>query len=164
MKNWKKILAGIIILVLAIQFIRPAKNISETASLNNIDLRYPIPQNVQDILAKACYDCHSNNTVYPRYNNIQPVGWWLKYHVNKGKKEINFNEFLSYRVAKQYKKLGKCIEEIKEGDMPLTSYTWVHKNAILNAAEKEVLITWFDRVRDTIRGNYPADSLIIKRK
>jgi hypothetical protein len=115
---------------------------------------------VQTILSKACNDCHSNNTVYPWYNTIQPVAWWLNNHIKNGKRHLNFSEFGAYRISRQYKKLNDCEEELKEGEMPLSSYTWIHKNAVLNTQEKQKLTDWCESVRTTIRSKYPADSLI----
>jgi hypothetical protein len=102
-------------------------------------------------------------TRYPWYAEIQPVSWWLADHVKDGKRHLNFNEFDGYRVAKQYKKLEECIEEIKSGSMPLPSYTIMHKDAILTKEEKEILYNWCEILRDNIRENNPADSLITRR-
>lgn len=165
MKQMFKIL-GIILLValVVIQFFHPAKNIAATPSMHHISKLYVVPANVEQILVKACYDCHSNTTKYPLYSKIQPVDWWLDDHIKDGKKHFNFDEFTTYRVARQYKKLEECISEIKEGEMPIESYTLIHKNAILTDAEKEVLFTWCDNIRDSIKAKYPADSLVLPKR
>ena len=150
----------LVVLIIAIQFIHPPKNQSATLTINDISEVYTVPQDVQAILSKACNDCHSDNTVYPWYNNIQPVAWWLNNHIKNGKRHLNFSAFGSYRIARQYRKLNECEKELKEGEMPLTSYTWIHKNAVLNQQEKQKLTDWCESVRTTIRSKYPADSLI----
>ncbi|MEQ1623916.1 MAG: heme-binding domain-containing protein, partial [Sediminibacterium sp.] len=81
-----------------------------------------------------------------------------------GKRHLNFNEFNKYRIAKQYKKLEECIEEVKDGEMPLESYTIIHKNAILTEAEKTTLTNWCMTVRDSIKAKYPADSLVLPKR
>ncbi len=158
----KKILIGICVVIIAIQFIHPAKNVSGNKS-NDISTKYPMPDSVSVIITKACADCHSNKTVYPWYANIQPIGLWLGHHVDEGKSEINFNEFASYRVGKQNHKLKEVIEQVQEGEMPLSSYTLIHKEAILTEAEKTTLINWCQKIMDTIQANYPADSLKLQR-
>jgi hypothetical protein len=163
MKIFKRILLILLVVFLVLQAFRPAKNTSNDSS-KDISKSYIVPENVQQILTKACYDCHSNHTRYPWYSEVQPVGWWLADHVKDGKKELNFNEFDKYRIARQYKKLEECIEQIKEGKMPLPSYTITHKDAILTEAEKQILYNWCEILRDTIKVSYPADSLVIKRK
>ena len=75
----------------------------------------------------------------------------------------NFNEFASYRLAKQNHKLEEVIEQIKEGEMPLPSYTIIHSEAKLTEAEKEILTKWCQNIMDTLKANYPADSLILKK-
>lgn len=163
MKMVKKILIGLLVVLIVMQAFRPAKN-SSADKTKDISVSYVVPEDVKAILAKACNDCHSNSTRYPWYSEIQPVAWWLSSHINDGKRHLNFNEFDSYRIARQYKRLADCIEEIKQGDMPLSSYTIIHKDAILTEAEKQTLFTWCEIVRDSIKANYPADSLVIKKK
>jgi hypothetical protein len=146
-----------------IQFIRPAQNLSANTT-NDISTLYPMPSDVKLIVDKACADCHSNKTAYPWYATLQPVAFWLADHVNEGKSEFNYNEFASYRIAKQNHKLEEVIEQIKEGEMPLYSYTLIHRDANLTDAEKATLINWCQNIMDTIKATYPADSLILKRK
>ena len=163
MRIVKRILLGLLIIFIVMQAFRPAKNTSNDTT-RDISKSYIVPENVQQILAKACNDCHSNHTRYPWYAEIQPVSWWLAGHVKDGKKELNFNEFDKYRIARQYKKLEECMEQIKESKMPLPSYTIIHKDAILTEAEKQILYNWCEILRDSIKVTYPADSLVIKRK
>ena len=160
----KKIFYLLLVIFIVIQFFRPEKNINTTAAATNNDITklYAVPENVMTVLKTSCYDCHSNNTAYPWYNNIQPVAWWLKHHVDEGKREINFNEFGSYAIRRQYKKLEEIAEQVKEDEMPLSSYTLIHTNAKLNAEQKTLLINWAEEVRKEIAGKYPADSLIKK--
>ncbi len=164
----KKILKniGIVLLValIIIQFIHPTKNVAATPAEHHISKLYAVPANVEQTLVKACYDCHSNNTKYPWYSKIQPVDWWLDDHVKDGKKHLNFDEFTTYRIARQYKKIEECIGEIKEGEMPIESYTLVHKNAVLSDAEKEALFNWCETIRDSIKSKYPADSLVLPKR
>ncbi len=163
MKTWKKILILLIIIFIVIQFIRPPKNIAAGISANDITSHYAVPSDVQSILKKACYDCHSNNTVYPWYANIQPVYWWLNRHIHDGKEHLNFSEFTAYPISRQYKKLDDISDEVKQGDMPLPAYTYEHVNARLTPQEKEKIFTWVDATRSTIESHYPADSLKEKR-
>jgi hypothetical protein len=159
----KKLGIGLLVILLLLQAYRPAKN--DTNNLDNdISKSYSVPDDVKQILAKACNDCHSNNTTYPWYSNIQPVRFWLDDHVNDGKRHMNFNEFNSYRIARQYKKLDECIEQVKEGEMPLESYTWIHKEAKLSDIEKQKLFDWCTSVRDSIKAKYPADSLVLPKR
>jgi hypothetical protein len=160
----KKIGYLLLAILIIIQFFRPVKNINTTAkaAANDISKAYPVPPNVQQILKTSCYDCHSNNTMYPWYSNIQPVAWWLKNHVDEGKREINFNEFSAYSARRQYKKMEEIIEQVKDDEMPLSSYTIIHRDAKLNPEQKLALTEWAEAIRKSMELKYPPDSL--KRK
>ncbi|MDO8995722.1 heme-binding domain-containing protein [Sediminibacterium sp.] len=159
----KKLLLVLFVILLVLQAFRPEKNTSANKE-NDISSLYPVPDNVEQILVKACNDCHSNSTVYPWYAEVQPIAWWLDDHVKDGKKHLNFNEFASYRLAKQFHKLEEVFDEVKGGEMPLESYTVVHRDANLTDAERNILMDWSVAVRDTMKARFPADSLIMKKK
>lgn len=159
----RKILLALVILLVIIQFIRPAKNVSADTS-KDISTLYSVPDDVKAIFQKACSDCHSNKTVYPWYAEVQPVEWWLNNHIVDGKRHLNLNNFAALKIALQKKKMEECIEQIKHDDMPLNSYTWIHKNAVLSEAEKQTMYNWCQKIIDTIKATYPADSLILKKE
>ena len=154
----KKTMIGLLVALIVIQFIHPAKNINTAVTADDFNTIYPIPDSVNKILQKACYDCHSNNTRYPWYNNIQPVAWWLNDHINEGKRELNFSEYGKRPMAKRAKKLKKIAKEVQEGGMPLDSYTWIHKDAILTEAEKTMLINWANNLSEQIAAQAPPPS------
>lgn len=162
MKVVKKILVGLLVVLVAIQLFHPAQNKAAGQTPNNILLMYPAGAVVTPILEKACYDCHSNNTTYPWYANIQPVAWWLNGHIKEGKQHLNFSEFGSYPLAKQYHKLEEAIELVKEEEMPLYSYTLVHRDADLSKEQRVAFVNWASSIRTTMEATYPKDSLIRK--
>ncbi len=155
--RWTLIALGTAFLVL--QFIRPAKNRSDEPQARNISLAFPIPTGVDSIIKRSCLDCHSNNTVYPWYAEVQPVGWWIQSHIDDGKKEMNFDEFSSYRPMRQFTKFQQIAEQIEEDEMPLPSYILLHRNATLTQDDKVVLTDWVTAMRDSMKNWYPADSL-----
>jgi hypothetical protein len=163
MKTFKRILVFLLVVLVIIQFMRPAKNLSATTSANDITTLYAVPANVNTILVKACNDCHSNNTRYPWYSRLQPVAWWLNDHIQEGKRELNFNEFKSYSLRKQYNKLKEIDDQVKKGEMPLQSYTIVHTDARLSNEEKATLTNWADGIRKSMEAKYPMDSLLRKK-
>lgn len=159
----KKILLVLLAALIVIQFIHPKKNKNEGPQPNYIGNIFNIPEDVKTILAKACNDCHSNNTRYPWYANLQPVHWWLENHIKEGKKKINYDEFTHRPLRYQYHKMEETIEMVKEGEMPLNSYTWTHKDAKLTDEEKSKLTGWAQSVMDTMKARYPIDSLVRKK-
>jgi len=159
----KKVLLLLVVVLIVIQFFRPEKNIHPQPQPANIASVYPVPANVDSILVKACNDCHTNNTRYPWYNNIQPVAWWLNHHVDEGKEELNFDEFATYAAARKYDKIKETKKEVDEGEMPIYSYTLVHAEARLTDAEKQALTSWSENIRKQMEATYPKDSLERKR-
>src|SRR4030095_16579742 len=159
----KKIGLLLLAVLVIIQFIHPKRNKSEEPQPNHIGNTYTIPANVKTILVKACNDCHSNNTDYPWYSNIQPVHWWLEKHIRNAKKELNFDEYTNKSLRYQFNKMKQTIDLVKKGEMPLNSYTWIHKDAILDTTEKLALIGWANSIMDTLKAKYPIDSLIRKK-
>ena len=158
----KKILIGLLVIFVVMQAFRPEKNLSGDVS-KDVSTFYPVPENVQAILNRSCADCHSNKTNYPWYAEVQPVAWWLNDHVTDGKKHFNLNNFGNWRIAMQNHKLEELIEQVKEGEMPMESYTLIHKDAKLSEDDKTLLVGWAQGIMDSLKANYPADSLILKR-
>lgn len=133
-----------------IQFIPTTRNQSVLILQTDFNNTFEVPNNIQRILKNSCYDCHSNNTNYPWYNKIQPASWLLENHIKEGKKELNFSEFGTYSKRKQKSKLKSVISQIKDDEMPLYSYTLIHKDAKLSERNKKDLIDWLSKQKDSI--------------
>lgn len=150
MSKKKKILYGLLIVLVVIQFIRPARNNGELDNENAIFTSLAVGK----VLQTSCFDCHSDKTNYPWYTNIQPLGWWLNNHITEGKRELNFSQFESYSLKRKLKKLKEIREQIQEGEMPLSSYTLIHSYAKLSAEQKDLLIKWTE-----VTTNYLSDTI-----
>ena len=150
----------LLIALVAIQFIHPPKNVHNGDQPNSIAKLHPIPGDVKPILKKACDDCHTNNTVYPWYSKIQPVDWWLNDHIVEGKRHLNLDELGARPAWLRYHKMEEIVEIIREGGMPLDSYTWMHKDAELSQEEKDKITGWAEKIMSEMKQSYPADSLV----
>lgn len=150
MKSIKKILLATGIIFISIQFIQPVRNKNEQVLNTDISKMLVVSDSVQTILKNACYDCHSNNTDYPWYSNIQPMGWLMANHIKNGKAELNFSEFGSYSTRRQVSKLTGIANSIKDDIMPLSSYKLMHENAQLTTLEKSILIRWAEQSKDSL--------------
>lgn len=138
----KNILRFLLVLIIALQFVRPKANTATTPQVADIINMGIVPDDVAVVLHKACYDCHSNNSNYKWYANIQPVGWWMNHHIDEGKDELNFSEFANYKLKRKIKKFNEIAGEVTDGEMPLSSYLWMHKEAKLSKEESNKLINW----------------------
>ncbi len=153
MNHVKKILLALLVVFIAIQFIQPAHNKNTQVLQTDFAKVLTVPNNVQSILQTACYDCHSNNTNYPWYSNVQPIAWMMARHINNGKNKLNFSDFGSYASRRQISKLKGIANQIKDDEMPLSSYKLMHKNARLSKEQKYLIIDWMNKTADSLSAN-----------
>ena len=147
MRITKKIAWVLLITLIVIQFIRPEKNLSDTDGEADFMSETNPPEDVRLILRSSCYDCHSNNTNYPWYNNIAPVSFWIADHINHGKAHLNFSEWANGDNTKKAHKMEEVVETMKSAEMPLTEYTWTHSQARLTDQQRRAVIEWAEKTR-----------------
>lgn len=153
----KKVLILLLVALVVIQFFKIDKTNPVTDINQDFLTIHNPPTEIAATIKAACYDCHSNKSVYPWYTNIQPVGWFVKNHIEDGKKHLNFSEFGNYTTKKQAHKLEECYELIEKGEMPLSSYTIIHKEAVLTDAQQKELVNYFKDVEKVINSNSSPD-------
>ena len=131
-----------LIIFLVIQVIHPARNNGSADGPNDITHFVQVPDTIQHILKTSCYDCHSNHTVYPWYAVINPVGLWLRNHINDGKRAINFSDLSGFTKKKLDHRMRDIAETVEKGEMPLGSYTFIHRYAILDSGQIKMVKAW----------------------
>ena len=141
---------GLFIVFIIIQFIRPAHNTNGQMLLTDITKTIKVPDKILDLFKNSCYDCHSNDTRYPWYVNIEPLGWMLANHIKNGKVNLNFSEFGSYSKRKQANKLRAIAKSINDATMPISSYTIMHTDAKLSEENKKMITDWVSHTRDSM--------------
>lgn len=105
------------------------------------------PETTTNLIRNSCYDCHSNETKYPWYSYIQPFGWFLKHHIDDGRKQVNFSVFSTYEKNDQAHVMEECAEVLKKGEMPLESYLLIHNDAVLSPEQQKILIEYFKYIQ-----------------
>lgn len=148
MKNFKNIGFIILLVFIAAQFFSPKKNKGDIAELKTFYAETNPPKKVKIILENSCFDCHSNNTTYPWYNNITPVNYWLNHHVKDGKKHLDFTKWNNYSLKEKAHKMEELYEEIEHGEMPLKPYTWTHADAKLSTEQIQLVVSWGKSVEE----------------
>ncbi|TDS15356.1 heme-binding protein [Maribacter caenipelagi] len=147
MKLLKKISLGVLVVFVAMQFFSPTKNTSAGKHTEAfIKQTNPSPE-LKTSFETSCYDCHSNNTEYPWYNNIAPISYLLAGHVKDGKEHLNFSEWENYSLDKKDRLLTEIEEQVVNGKMPLSQYTLFHKNTELTTSEVNKLVEWVRQTR-----------------
>lgn len=148
-RKLKKVGFILFLVLIAIQFYQPALNQSSGQDhTNDFLITTNAPKNISKLIRTSCYNCHSNNTNYLWYDYIQPARMFVESHISDGKEELNFNEFGSYSNRKQQSKLEAISKQIKSGEMPLSSYTLLHHDAVLNETQKQEIITWINSIKE----------------
>ena len=130
-----------VVLLLALAFVAiqfwpmPRTNPESVRSLE-------VPPELEPILKGACYDCHSNNTRWPWYSRVAPVSWWVVGHVNEGREHLNFSDWPEADSKKARHQFHEIDEVLREGEMPLPRYDWLHRDAVLTDEEIQAIRTW----------------------
>ena len=146
----RKILITLLVIFVAIQFIRPERNNGSMNGPQDISHFVQVPDTIKKILVTSCYDCHSNYTVYPWYATINPVGLWLKNHIDDGKKSLNFSDLSSFSKKKLDHRMKDIAEQVDSREMPLNSYTIIHRYAILDSGQVLLIKNWTVEARKEI--------------
>lgn len=150
MKILKKIVFILLIVFIGIQFIPTAHNQSNTVLETDLTDIFDVSEDIQKTLKISCYECHSNTTNYPWYSQIQPMSWFLEKHINEGKEELNFSVFANYSNRRQKSKIKSIISQIENNEMPLTSYTIMHRGARLSETDKKQILDWFNTINNNL--------------
>ena len=142
MKFLKIVFVLILIAFIIAQFVPVDKsNPKFDAKLDLIIMENP-PEEIAQILRSTCYDCHSNETVWPWYSNIAPVSWVVSKHVIEGRDNFSFSLWGEYDQDDKSYAVEEIIEEMENGDMPIPGYDLTHPDAKLTLEQKELLFTW----------------------
>ena len=133
---------GIVCLFVGLQFVRPARTNPPVDPSQTMQARVQMPPEVTSIVDRSCQDCHSNATRWPWYSNVAPFSWLLVDHVNEGRQHLNLSEWGRLDTRRAGKKLEEICDEVKDGAMPIDSYTWIHRSARLSAQDVGTLCNW----------------------
>ncbi len=107
-----------------------------------VEEEVPASPEVRAVLQRACYDCHSNETVWPWYSQVAPVSWLAVRDVREGREELNFSTWNRRTTKDRTKALHESWEEVEDGEMPLWFYLPTHPDARLSAADRSLLRAW----------------------
>lgn len=144
----RKLLLVLVIVFVGIQFIPLNLNKSSLEQKDDIIVTENPPEEIAVLLKTSCYDCHSNNSEYPWYDKIAPVSWWVAYHIDEAKEELNFSEWATFTSKRKNHKLKEMMEVLDEGEMPLNSYIIMHGDAKVSAEQTAQLKSWINTIKE----------------
>ena len=143
----KYLAIGFAVIFLLIQLVRPDLSNPPVNPNERIEASVNVPPDITAILKRSCNDCHTNETIQPWYSNITPVNWWLKSHFEHGREHLNFSTWTRYTPQQKEKRLEEVCEVVESGEMPLPSYLWGHRDAVLSPDDARLLCAWARSVK-----------------
>jgi hypothetical protein len=141
---------ALIVILIGMQFVRPAKTNPAVDESRTLQANAQVPPEVESILKRACYDCHSHATTWPWYSDVAPVSWFVIDHVNHGRKHLNFSDWARYDRRDADQLLEGIYETAASRAMPLSSYLILHPEAKLSDADIKLLTDWARTERERL--------------
>lgn len=135
---------GLVVLLLLIQLI-PVSHDNPPVTR---EVNWDSPE-TRALAQRACFDCHSNETVWPWYSNVAPVSWFVANHVFDGRRRLNFSQWDQPNADQD-----DITDVIASREMPLWSYLPMHPEARLTDAETQALI---DGLKQTVANDPPIE-------
>lgn len=151
-----RILWILLVLILVAQFVPKGRSNPTAGQEQDFLSSQEIPAEIRDLVKRSCYDCHSNETRWPWYSNVTPVGQWLAHHVDEGRHHLNFSAWSQLTDYRKAKILEEMEEEVGESHMPMPSYLWLHADASLDETQRSLLLQWCATSRSEIEQRLDA--------
>ena len=150
MKLWHYLLGGLALVFIGIQFVPNELPPVETNNPGDIIQSGLVAQDVAALLKKSCYDCHSNESVYPWYSHIAPSSWLVAKDIREGRDELNFSTWEDYDMMDKLGLLDDISIAVGEGEMPMEIYLYLHPSSKLDEAQRQLIIDWAENAMDIV--------------
>jgi len=154
----KSIIIGSIAFFILIQIIQPNRTNPPVVPSRSLEAHVGVPPEVQAVLKRSCYDCHSSATVWPWYSYVAPVSWYIVHDVSTGRSHVNFQNWeaqINEQEGKEH--LGLVCKLIRNGTMPPADYRVMHKGTDVSPAETATVCAWSQKVGTTEEDDKKAD-------
>ena len=148
MKNFRKDAKIASVLIVAALLVSQAFRIQKSNPPVHSDIS--ADPAVKSLMRRACYNCHSNETVWPWYSNVAPVSWLVANDVHEARRMMNFSEWGTYDRQKQSHKLTAIAEKMEDGSMPPWYYSMMHAESRLKPAERDQIRAWSLSAREPL--------------
>jgi hypothetical protein len=147
----RTVVRSLVVLILLAQLVRPARTNPPVDPSRTIQAQTSMTPDVRAIFDRSCRDCHSYETEWPWYSHVAPFSWLLISHVNEAREHMSMSDWASYTPPEASERLDEICTEVREGEMPMSSYVLVHRSAALGDADRRALCAWTERERATRR-------------
>jgi hypothetical protein len=140
----------LVVLFLAAQVYRPSRTNPPVDQSKTLQANAHVTPEAASILERSCKDCHSSETRWPWYSNVAPISWFLRSHVDEGRRQLSFSDWGTYAPRKRERKLHEMCEQVESGEMPIRSYLPLHPSAKLTDEDRRVLCEWAHTEEDRL--------------
>jgi len=147
-------IAALLVLFFGAQFVRrPDLESPPVASQRQVQAHVEVPADIDAILRRACYDCHSNETHWPLYARVAPVSWFVARDVRQARSDLNLSEWSTdpVREPTPAQRLGGICSDLRKGIMPPRSYLLMHRRARVSPPEVERVCQWTSVAREHLK-------------
>jgi hypothetical protein len=150
LKIFKWMALTLIVVFTLSQFVRPTKTNPPVDESRTLEAHTVMTPEIASIFARSCNDCHTNKTTWPWYSNVAPVSWFVIDHVNDGRRHLNFSDWSRMNEREAGGQLEQICKEVKNGGMPINSYTWIHRHAFLSNQDVQTICAWTSAERERL--------------
>jgi Haem-binding domain len=134
---------GLIAVLVLIQLVPVSRTNPPVIASRSLAAHVPVPPDVQQVLQRSCYDCHSNATVWPWYSHVAPVSWYVARDVKVARGHVNFQDWEAQINPQEGKEhLGLICKLVRKGQMPPADYRVMHNGTDLSPAEVNSVCAW----------------------
>ncbi|MCB2219905.1 MAG: heme-binding domain-containing protein [Bacteroidetes bacterium] len=148
-KELRIILLVLLAAFIVIQLIPANRPVNEQGNYDFF-VENEVPEDVEEIIRNACYDCHSQEVYYPWYAYVAPASWQVAKDVRHGRNNLDFSKWNQFDKREKLNLLDEIGDEVGEGGMPLTIYTIIHPEAKLTIAERERVVNWSESLAEKV--------------
>lgn len=142
-----KLAIGAVAALILIQLIPASRTNPPVVASRALAAHMAVPPEAQSVLKRACYDCHSNETVWPWYSHVAPISWYVAHDVNAARGHVNLEDWEAQENPKEaLEHLGLTCKLMQDGKMPPADYLLMHKNASVSAADVSSVCAWTQKV------------------
>ena len=134
--NFKQLMLLTLLIFFGIQFI-PVDRTNPP-----VETRAVGPQPMMDLLRRSCFDCHSNETVWPWYGKVAPFAWFVASDVNSGREKLNFSTWNRLSLVDQDRLRTEIWKKVKFGDMPPPMYVFANQEGRVTTDHHQMLREW----------------------
>lgn len=151
-------LVGLVAALILIQLIQPSRTNPPVVASRSLEAHVEVPPEVQAVLKRSCYDCHSSSTVWPWYSHVAPVSWYVVHDVNTGRSHVNLQDWEAQVNEQEGKEhLGLICKLVRQGQMPPADYRFIHKGTDLTPEETNAVCAWSQKVGTAEDSDKKAD-------